>query len=33
MTGLTFRGTVGRVADEDEDEIDGKKYPYHPNAD
>ena len=33
MTGLAFRRMVGRVANEDEDEIDGKKYPCHPDTD
>jgi hypothetical protein len=33
VTGLAFRGAVGRVTDEDEDEIDGKKYPCHHHAD
>jgi len=33
MTGLAFRGTVGRIANEDEDKIDDKKYPCHPDTD
>jgi len=33
MTGLAFRRAVGRVADEDEHEIDAEKYPCHYDAD
>jgi len=33
MTGLTLRGMVGRVADEDEYKINAKEYPCHPDAD
>jgi len=32
MTGLTLRGMVGGVADEDEYKIDDKEYPCHPDA-
>ncbi len=33
MTGLAFRGAVGRVPDKDEDEVDSKEYPCHRRAD
>jgi len=33
MTGLAFGGTVGRVTNEDKNEIDGKKYPGHSDSD
>jgi len=33
MTGLAFRGVVGRVPNEDKDDIDGEEYPGHPDAD
>jgi hypothetical protein len=33
MATLTFRRIRRRVADEDENKIDGKKYSCHPNTD
>ncbi len=33
MTGLTFRGTVRRVTDKDENEIDGEEQPRHDDTD